>query len=227
MKTNLVTLVTLVAMMCLSMNAMAAVTITSNAIEMNVFDEIQPVITTQPTGVYLYETETINLSVVATGGGLHYAWYRDGVAVGEDSPNLEIPDAEASDTGPYTCVVSNSAPGSIPVTSLPAGVVVYVHPTIMITSVPEASPAAPADGVLNAETGTDVVYTVEITPDGLDPMPTVELRWYKDGVEVTDAVMSTVILTNDTMTLVAVTADGDNGVYTCQASCTAVAPAAP
>jgi uncharacterized repeat protein (TIGR03803 family) len=83
--------------------------------------EAPPSITTQPaTNVTVLVDGTVNLSVAASGpGGLTYQWFfgsaqlMDGLATtgetitGSSTPNLSITQAQGSDSGSYTVVVSN------------------------------------------------------------------------------------------------------------------------
>ena len=72
-----------------------------------------PVITTQPTGSSVTTGGSFSLSVVATGSGLSYQWALNGTAIsGATSATYTVSNAQTSNAGTYTVVVSNSA-GSV------------------------------------------------------------------------------------------------------------------
>ena len=68
----------------------------------------QPVIVTPPTGTTLYPGGTLNLSVVATGGGLKYQWNKGGTPIpGATGSAYVIPSVVATNAGSYGVVVTN------------------------------------------------------------------------------------------------------------------------
>ena len=162
----------------------AAVMITSNGIIMNVVTQ-PPVITVDPVGTKVYETETVNLSITASGVGLTYHWRLGGVNLvdgvdaggttiaGALTPNLTLTTALGSnvDSGAYDCVVSNVIAS---VTSNSAAVDIYTWPTIVNVSNPVANAPVPpsSDGELFVQDSTGpVTFTVTITPAGAHPAP--------------------------------------------------------
>lgn len=69
-----------------------------------------PQIRIQPQGVGVQAGGTVSLSVTATGAEpLMYQWSKDGVVItGATSATYTIAAVQTSDTGGYTCTVSNS-----------------------------------------------------------------------------------------------------------------------
>lgn len=78
------------------------------------FNLTPPVITREPVGTNVVVTRTIRLSVVATGFGLSYQWYKDDLAIdpavhpSATTPNLVITNAALTDGGTYKVIVANS-----------------------------------------------------------------------------------------------------------------------
>ena len=88
-------------------NFTATCTVTVNAVVQ------PPIITTQPVNQTISVGGTINFSVVATGTNLSYQWRKDGVNIpGAMSASYSKTNAQVSDAGKYTVVVSNTA-GSV------------------------------------------------------------------------------------------------------------------
>lgn len=67
-----------------------------------------PAIITQPFGTSTTVTNPFNFSVVATGGGLTYQWYRNGAAITGATNPVYSGVAAAGDGGTFTVVVTNS-----------------------------------------------------------------------------------------------------------------------
>lgn len=69
-----------------------------------------PVISTQPASQVVAPGGSVTLSVTASGEGpLSYQWYKDGAALaGQTGPSLTLANAQASDAGNYTVVVTNA-----------------------------------------------------------------------------------------------------------------------
>lgn len=67
-----------------------------------------PKIISQPTTVVAAAGQIAKISIVATGVGILYQWYKAGVPVsGQTSSSLVIENCQESDSGSYSCVVSN------------------------------------------------------------------------------------------------------------------------
>jgi hypothetical protein len=74
---------------------------------------VEPAIVMQPADVTVDEGSPFELSVVASGGALSYAWYKDGApVVGADGMTFGSAVAELEDEGSYYVVVTNVA-GSV------------------------------------------------------------------------------------------------------------------
>ncbi len=78
-----------------------------------------PVITQQPRNTNVIEATTLRLSVTATGLGLTYAWFKDGVQIDPlvnttaDEPVLIINNVQPGDAGQYRVTVANITAGVI------------------------------------------------------------------------------------------------------------------
>ncbi|MEO6733000.1 MAG: Ig-like domain-containing protein [Ferruginibacter sp.] len=107
----------------------------------------------------------VSFSVSATGTGITYQWYKNGVALvdtagliaGVNSNNLTIPQAKVSQTGTYTVIVSGASPCGT-VTSMDAQLT--VNQSISITSQPSSQTICQASNVsfTVAATGTITSY---------------------------------------------------------------------
>ena len=72
-----------------------------------------PTIETQPKGFEIYSNNDGSLSVSATGDGLTYQWYKNGVAIdGATSDTLNFENIQSVNAGSYYCIITNPA-GSI------------------------------------------------------------------------------------------------------------------
>jgi hypothetical protein len=67
---------------------------------------IAPSITMQPVSVIACPGTVVNLTVVASGDSLNYAWMKGVITTGVVLPVFAIPAATAADTGSYQCVVT-------------------------------------------------------------------------------------------------------------------------
>jgi hypothetical protein len=69
-----------------------------------------PVITSHPQSQSVIKGATVQFSVTATGSGLSYQWFRNGVAItGATAATFSIPVTALADSGSYHCVVRNTA----------------------------------------------------------------------------------------------------------------------
>lgn len=206
-------------------SASAQVVITSNGIQMNVLDPA--LVTVDPVGYNIYETEDIVLSVTAPDATI-FQWRKDTIPIdGIANPsaltaNLTIPVAMfLTDQGDYDCVVNNVL--GIPDTSLAATVNVYTWPTIVETVIPTDTA-----GVLNIATGANADFTVTIAAAGANPMlplpGAVGIQWNKDGAPAlinANMTLNTVTYTGDLLTFTGVINPDDDGFYECVVTCTA------
>lgn len=130
-------------------------------------EAITPVtITTQPTNVTLLVTSNAAFSVSATGTGpLAYQWFFNSTnaLAGATNTSLTLTNAQPTNAGNYTVVVTNAA-GSV--TSTVAVLTVMVPPTLM---------AGPTNVTANAL--SDVTFSV--TAGGTLPF---SYQWWKGGV---------------------------------------------
>lgn len=95
---------------------------------------LPPLITGQPRGITTVEGRRVVLGVRASGVGLGYRWFHDGVPVpGADQPTLAIDPATEGDGGEYIAEVRNTAGW---VLSDPATVTVVVSPDLVPPTVP-------------------------------------------------------------------------------------------
>ena len=68
-----------------------------------------PVIVSQSTSALITPGESLEISVNATGGGISYRWFKDGVLLdGETGPQLIVDSASAETAGEYFAVLTNS-----------------------------------------------------------------------------------------------------------------------
>ncbi|MGC9942812.1 MAG: LamG-like jellyroll fold domain-containing protein [Verrucomicrobiota bacterium] len=82
--------------------------VTSSIVAITVSSPNPPAIVTPPVGENLYPGGTLNLSVVASGGGLAYQWYFGGVPItNANSANFQIPDVATTNSGSYSVLVTN------------------------------------------------------------------------------------------------------------------------
>ena len=89
----------------------SAGTVTSAKATLAVTAGSAPSIVTQPVGAAVSAGQSVTLSVGATGSGpLHYQWKLNGTtAVGTDSSIYSITQAQTSDAGTYTVVITNGS----------------------------------------------------------------------------------------------------------------------
>ncbi|MBC5773789.1 T9SS type A sorting domain-containing protein [Pontibacter sp. KCTC 32443] len=105
---------------------------------------------------------TVNMSVNATGTGLVYEWFKDGVSIGNNTNSLSIASAQTSHNGEYTVKVSGTCTPTPVVINLGT---LTVEPTVVPTGQMTAThedgrPITDADPVKLNETA---VFTVNST----------------------------------------------------------------
>ena len=156
-----------------------------------------PVITAQPqpSSLTVQVGSTVTLSVGASGNELTYQWLRDGVAITGNptatTATLTIENAQVSDSGTYTAVVSNSG-GSV--TSDPVNLTVTTEPV----APPPTITSHPADTTVTV--GSPATLSVTATGEGLF------YQWYRDGVVIPGATGATLTFPSAQVS--------DAGVYT-------------
>ena len=130
---------------------------------------VDPVITAQPQAISITNGKSGMLSVVATGSGLAYQWFRNSVAVsGATNASLTVTAADS-----YYVVVSSSRAGAKSVTS--STVVV----SLSSTTIGPSLVSSPAAKVVTA--GGATYFSVSVTGTDLT------YQWYKDGVPIAGA----------------------------------------
>jgi hypothetical protein len=137
----------------------------------------------------------VTMSVGASGNQLTYQWMKDGVAITNNpsatTPTLTITNAQISDSGSYTAVVSNSG-GSVTSSAV----------SLTVTDQPVAPPptitAQPTDTVVTI--GSPATLSVTASGENLF------YQWYKNGAVIAGATGSTLTFPNAQVS--------DAGVYT-------------
>lgn len=130
---------------------------------------VDPVITVQPQAVTLTSGKSGVLSVVATGAGLSYQWFRNSTAMSGAS-NLSL-SVSAADN--YYVVVSSSRTGAKSVTSNTVNVSLSssaIAPTLISSPGSKTVTAGGAANLAVSASGTDLSY-----------------QWYKDGIAIAGA----------------------------------------
>ena len=73
-----------------------------------------PVITAQPQATTICSGSTINLSVTATGSGLLYQWFKDGISIlGASNSTYSLLSATSANSGSYTVKVTSSCGANV------------------------------------------------------------------------------------------------------------------
>ncbi|MBK6649890.1 MAG: DUF3500 domain-containing protein [Betaproteobacteria bacterium] len=130
---------------------------------------VDPVIAEQPQAVSITNGKSGMLSVVATGSGLSYQWFRNSVGVsGATNASLKVIAADS-----YYVVVSSSRPGAKSVTSSSINVTLSstpVAPSMMTSPTSKVATAGGASSFSVNATGTDLTY-----------------QWFKDGIAIAGA----------------------------------------
>ena len=142
-----------------------------------------PIITTQPASRAGTTGQAVTLTATASGNPAPgFQWSKDGVAIaGATSASLALPSAQPADSGAYTVVATNSA-----------GSTTSAVATLTITTSSAAAIATqPISQTVTA--GSTVVFSV--TASG-SPTPT--YQWRKDGLAISGATASTLVLSGTT-----------------------------
>jgi kumamolisin len=148
-------------------------TVTSNVASINVLNSVTlPVITLQPLTQSLNQGSSLNLSISATGIIQSYQWYFNGVAIlGANSSSYTIVQANASNSGTYTCSISNSA-GTV--VSNPANITVIPLAPIIILQPSSQSLTSGASVILSVSGyGANITY-----------------QWYFNNIPISGATSS-------------------------------------
>jgi autotransporter-associated beta strand protein len=176
---------------------------------------IDPVIFVQPVSVTNVLGSTVSFSVTAAGTApLSYQWQQDGFDLpGETGSTLTLADAQDSDQGDYTVVVTNDVGEAIS----DIATLTLTHPPVIVTP--------PASQTVNQ--GVTVTFTVSV--NGRSPFT---YQWEKNGVDILSpsATTRTLVLNNvttadDSNYEVAIT-NGDGGIISPPGILTVIAPPA-
>ncbi|MEI6712103.1 MAG: immunoglobulin domain-containing protein [Verrucomicrobiota bacterium] len=154
--------------------------------------EPAPVVVRQPVGGVFQQGSDVALNIEATGSALTYQWFKDGLVLpGATSPTLALSALGLTDSGHYTCKVSNSTS--------------TVRSRSVLLKVTEAAPVIvrqPVGGVFKQ--GSDVALSVEATGTALT------YQWFKDGLVLPGASSPTLALKQFI--------DASSGIYVCKVS---------
>ncbi len=155
--------------------------VTSSAATLTI--TVDPVITVQPQSVTVTAGKSADLSVVATGVGLTYQWFRNSTlivgATGSSYTASTTNAATAADS--FYVVVSSSRTGAKAVTSS------TVTLSISATAIAPAITAAPAS--LTVTAGRAASFAVQATGTDLT------YQWFKDAVAITSATRASYAIT--------------------------------
>jgi len=176
--------------------------VVSSAALVSVNDIVTPVITTQPKTQTVNIASTATLSVTVTGTSPTYQWYLNNLPIsGATSMTYSIANAQASNAGLYTVVVTNAAGTVIS----QAAQLTVVSP-IAISTQPQSKSVLP---------GTSV--SLSVTATGTSPT----YQWYLNNVAIPGAtssiynIPSALVSNNGTYT---VTVSNSAGTVTSQAA---------
>jgi len=166
--------------------------VTSDTVRLRVFQK--PVITDQPDSMIGYVGDTVAFSVAATGGGLSYAWQRNGTAVtGATTAILKVPSVTVADSGAlFVCTITNAQGSAVSQSAL-----LQVLPSrVKIT-------AFSRDTVLDE----GATLSLSVTATGKAPLV---FSWRKLGSTVEISAAASYVKTNASF--------GDSGSYRCVVS---------
>ena len=144
-----------------------------------------PTITAQPSSQSAVQGTTVAFTVSASGSGLTFEWFKNGVKVsGATSSTLTLSNVQSSDVGTYTVTVFTS--GGFVSSS---GATLAVTPIAVVTApVINSQPASQA-----VAAGATVTFT--ITASGTSPLA---YQWRKDGTAIAGATAASLTLANVT-----------------------------
>jgi len=142
---------------------------------------ISPVISRQPQNQSVAPGGSATFSVAVRGVPLSYQWRHDGTDItGETGASLNIPNAQAANTGSYDVVVSNPAGTA---TSDPATLTLSTGGQKPVITAQPQSVVVPAGGTTN--------FSVTATGD-----PTLTYQWNFNGVDISGQTASSLAISN-------------------------------
>jgi pectin methylesterase-like acyl-CoA thioesterase len=160
--------------------ANAGGSVTSNPVVLSVSDTPvapPPTITVQPSDTRVTLGGTVTISVTATGNGLLYQWFKNGVLIpGATAAQLVIANAQTTDAASYSVVVSNSS-GSVsskaaallvvsamkPLTFAPSNVTGVCNDTALAVTFDQAPSVGKTGRILITNSGGQVVDTIDMS----------------------------------------------------------------
>ncbi len=127
----------------------------------------------------ILEGDPVSLSVVASGGGLTYQWFKDGTAItGANANTYTITSTTLADTASYTVVVTNAASDSI--TSDPGMVEIFA--AALFTAQPQPT--------------VDIVEEDSVTLSATGTGTQISYQWFKDGTALAGETNASLTLNN-------------------------------
>jgi hypothetical protein len=151
-------------------NGAGIVTSATATLTVNAF---APSITVQPASQAVNVNTGVSLTVQASGPGLQYQWYRNGVAItGATSAAFSIASAKSADAATYYVTVSNSAGTA---TSAAVSITVNAPPTITTQPLSQAITVGGS-------------FTLSIQAAGGSPL---QYQWFHDAIAIPGATSST------------------------------------
>ncbi len=170
----------------------SAGTVTSSAATLTVVIPTVPVITTSPTNLGLVIGGNGIFSVVASGVGLTYQWYKDSAPiVGATSASLALTNVQTANAGTYYCIVTNGA-----------GTATSANATLTVTAQAVAPQITTQPQGAVVVTGNSVSFTVAAS--GTTPLT---YQWRKNGTAIGGATSATYTIAS--------AQTGDAGSYSC------------
>ncbi len=132
---------------------------------------VAPSILSQPQSYTVNVGQALSLTVSASGTApLYYQWQKNGIAIsGATGSSLSFGNAQTTDTGSYTVVVSNGA-----------GAVTSAAANLTVTAVGPGITSNPTSQAVTA--GASVTFTVTAT--GTPPF---SYQWRKNGTDISNA----------------------------------------
>lgn len=165
-------------------------TVTSEAATLTLPGSSAPVVTTQPHSISTPSGSSATFSVVASGSGLSYQWYKDSAAIsGATGSSYTVASADSTAAGSYFVRITNAG-GTVDSNSVTLTIAAATAPRIT---------AQPSSKTVSA--GSSATFSV--TASGTAPLT---YQWYKDGVAVSGA-------TSSTLTVSSVTSAKAGGYY--------------
>lgn len=162
------------------------------SLQFRIFSDEHPFIVNLASNVNIYDAPVIDhhsksdvyckgsevtIETVATGTGITFQWYRDGVAInGATLPYLYFAAIDYSNTGIYYCIVSGGN-GSGCNAVRTNDIMVYVARPTSIAKQPES---------MFINLGASARFEIDPAANGIPPTYTFKYQWYADGKVMVD-----------------------------------------